>query len=246
VELLVVLAIVGMLVSMMLPAVQHARESARSLQCRSNLKQIGIAVHHYANVHKGIMPFHVGEGDLTDKSQSAMFGLLPFCENNEVLFRCPSDAGSPEDPTPFWGTFGTSYKLEGRAFSQPFLPERVVLEYDSKKGRWQEKRKAAKPMVIRRLDDHITGIDFKKIVEGKTVNPEDLVQSSQIQMARDLFEPWKTGELKWQSLRGVYTIRPFHPTHMNVLFVDGHVISVTTKEEWDLVRGKQLGAGGDD
>jgi len=238
VELLVVIAITALLVGLLLPAVQAARESARSAECRSHLRQIGIALHNYVTVHDGIMPFHVGEGDLTDKRQSAMYALMPYCERNPGIFHCPGDVGSLEDPTPFHVHWGTSYKLEGRALSQAYLPERTVLEYDPKTGQWKNKKKGAKPMWVRRIDDHIIGIDSKKAAEGKGLKPENLTQSSQIQLARDLFEPWKAGEVKWNALRGVYTSRPFHGVHMNVLFVDGHAVSIGSKAEWDLLRGK--------
>ena len=87
VELLVVIAIIGILVALLLPAVQAAREAARRMQCANHLKQIGLAMHNYHNAHK-TLPY--GAGDCCDKTNPRAWGgvwptmILPQLEEQNL------------------------------------------------------------------------------------------------------------------------------------------------------------------
>jgi prepilin-type N-terminal cleavage/methylation domain-containing protein len=60
VELLVVVAVIGMLVALLLPAVQAAREAARRTQCQNRLKQLGLAAHMFHDTHRRLPPGYLG------------------------------------------------------------------------------------------------------------------------------------------------------------------------------------------
>ena len=79
VELLVVIAIIGILIALLLPAVQAAREAARRMQCSNNFKQYGLALHNYHDIYNAL-PSGKGVFGNLGAQQSPMFYLLPFME----------------------------------------------------------------------------------------------------------------------------------------------------------------------
>lgn len=80
VELLVVIAIIGILVALLLPAIQAAREAARRAQCINNLKQFGIALQTYHSARKSFPPGALMKTSATDVYASANSTLLPYFE----------------------------------------------------------------------------------------------------------------------------------------------------------------------
>ncbi len=144
VELLVVIAIIGVLVGLLLPAVQAAREAARRMNCSNNLKQMGLAVHGFHDVYKGVPPQATYVIGSTFSGYSVHARILPFVEQGNLfakvdfnlgyaaqpeicktkipLYRCPSDlrdetrmdGGIEFYPTSYGFNIGTWLGLDQR------------------------------------------------------------------------------------------------------------------------------------
>jgi prepilin-type processing-associated H-X9-DG protein len=149
VELLVAIAILALLLAILLPAVQQAREASRRTECQSHLRQIGIAVQNYESTHRMLPPGasnqyslhvfllpHLGELPLYDRVD---FSVAPTVPANETLwassvavYHCPSDplADSRPDGAPYAtnyaGNFGSGVQRYGYNGMFRYLAEMLM------------------------------------------------------------------------------------------------------------------------
>ncbi len=125
VELLVVIAIIGVLVGLLFPAVQAARESSRRAHCKSNLRQIALAMTRYLDQQgeQGKFP-ETAIAPRTDnpfKLPAIYEVLAPYCENSSELFRCPSDYYQAPEEHPELAIYETYFAKEGTSYDYPSL-----------------------------------------------------------------------------------------------------------------------------
>jgi prepilin-type N-terminal cleavage/methylation domain-containing protein/prepilin-type processing-associated H-X9-DG protein len=157
VELLVVIAIIGVMVGLLLPAVQAAREAARRMSCSNNFKQIGLAMHNYHAAYNNL-PIHGGGtsspgvdwrtgSDRNNHMQlSITVGLLPFMEQQALWEQISNpntvDLSTPGVPRPVpWTAMGptvtTSVNVIGTGVNtsyQPWMTEIAGLRCPSDPG----------------------------------------------------------------------------------------------------------------
>lgn len=116
VELLVVLAVIGVLVALLLPAVQQARETSRRMACTNNMKQLGIALHVYHDTHL-VFPYreggygrhqHNGGTIAPYQRLSGFVALLPYLEQNAIANEVQSN-GQSKTPWDDWQPWQTSF-----------------------------------------------------------------------------------------------------------------------------------------
>ena len=111
VEMLVVVGVLGLLMGLLFPVVNRAREQGRKTACMNNLRQIGVALHGYVSDSKGRLPLAARIGEGSDDPTS-ITNILALPEKQ--LFHCPAD-GQPQPRAEYNGKscfdrYGTSYE----------------------------------------------------------------------------------------------------------------------------------------
>jgi prepilin-type N-terminal cleavage/methylation domain-containing protein/prepilin-type processing-associated H-X9-DG protein len=220
VELLVVIAIIGVLVALLLPAVQAARAAARRTECSNNMRQIGLAVHQYCDIHRGKFPLMAHDHPA---SQSWIYTLAPWVESVDSIRLCPEDSLRIEK---VFDKVLTSYALNGYLREPEAipagLPAAVVAE--------MERQNDGLVDSFNKLSaTHATILMFEALA-GRLNATVDHVESPTWFSDENLQHNGPAERAVWNSVKGDIAVDRHGGNVANYLYADGHVNAIAQEQ----------------
>ena len=207
IELLVVIAIIGVLIALLLPAVQAARAAGRRTHCASNMRQIGLAIHQYANAHDGRFPLIAHDHE---RDESWIYSLAPYMEDVDAIRLCPEDIERHEDSD----LRATIYAMNG------YLREPDIGPFGAEPGFVAKLHKL--------IDTHRTIVAFEA---GERVKANfDHVESPGWFSAFNLKRNAPPARAVWNAVKADVAVERHHGPVANYLYADGHVETIAAEQ----------------
>lgn len=220
VELLVVIAIIGVLVAMLLPAVQAARAAARRMQCANRLGQLGKAIHMYAGVNRGRFPLLAHDNDDDTETWTATLG--PYLEGVETMRLCPDDLKRQEQQS----ERVTSYAFNGylRDLSSE-EKNKLRFHYEGTSSEGIENDFTADMYDLRATHKTLVLFEAGEAVEQSVDHVDSWTWFT---------EEYSTPDATWEAVQEEVAVDRHAGGVANYLYADGHVATIAADQlkEW--------------